>query len=434
MATANELRQILKEDAAGNNLYDHLTETLMRICLDRPGNAYDAFELISANIKANPLNPDPQAGQPVPPSAEETAKKIAWTNSSVSLLKVPEAPVEGGGCTYPDLMDEAALLEWAGVSFGKAETYRLYLAIKALAESLPGEAGRARFFGKITTRGKPYWVVEVLSTYEGEEADPTKVEGKEGGNKFQYYVSQAPDDKKSWVVLPQLTMAQVQTSRQFKRLLTGNLDAAVPTFPVFPGTERNLLRAIIGRIGGATSISPDGYYALDDEGEVKPAEAEDLAGAFPKDGEAMKDPEAWKHHECDLNALGRVKAMPEQLGEDGEPIVEDEPVEATPNLNGLTAENWSMRVGPGGAGVASTSGAIAKSLLWPGAVAVAAGRRYLNCYVGNGVMYDPKPYSPNLPKRTESEWAPGEEEAPLVETEDVRNDPTPPKSEEEPEE
>ena len=71
MATANELRQILKEDAAGKNLYDHLTETLMRICLDRPSNAYDAFELISANIKANPLNPDPQSGQSVPPSAEE---------------------------------------------------------------------------------------------------------------------------------------------------------------------------------------------------------------------------------------------------------------------------------------------------------------------------------------------------------------------------
>jgi len=45
-------------------------------------------------------------------------------------------------------------------------------------------------------------------------------------------------------------------------------------------------------------------------------------------------------------------------------------------------------------------------------------------------MYDPKPYSPNLPKRTESEWAPAEEETPLVETEDVRNDPTPPKSDE----
>ena len=76
MATANELRQILKEDAAGKNLYDHLTETLMRIVMDRPANAYDAFEVISADIKANPLNPDPEKGKAVPPSEEEVSGNL----------------------------------------------------------------------------------------------------------------------------------------------------------------------------------------------------------------------------------------------------------------------------------------------------------------------------------------------------------------------
>ena len=71
MATANELRQILKEDSTGKNLYEHLTETLMRIVLDRPANAYDSFELISADVKANPMNPDPEKGGPLPPSQEE---------------------------------------------------------------------------------------------------------------------------------------------------------------------------------------------------------------------------------------------------------------------------------------------------------------------------------------------------------------------------
>ena len=71
MATANELRQILKEDSTGKNLYEHLTETLMRIVLDRPANAYDSFELISADVKANPMNPDPEKGRPLPPSQEE---------------------------------------------------------------------------------------------------------------------------------------------------------------------------------------------------------------------------------------------------------------------------------------------------------------------------------------------------------------------------
>lgn len=71
MATAAELRQLLKEDAGGKNLYDHLTETLMKILIERPKDAFDTFELISADVKANPLNPDPEKGRPVPPSAEE---------------------------------------------------------------------------------------------------------------------------------------------------------------------------------------------------------------------------------------------------------------------------------------------------------------------------------------------------------------------------
>jgi hypothetical protein len=71
MATTEELRQILKEDQNGQNLYDHLTQTLMRILIDRPKNAFETFELISANVKSNPLNPDPSHGRPLPLSAEQ---------------------------------------------------------------------------------------------------------------------------------------------------------------------------------------------------------------------------------------------------------------------------------------------------------------------------------------------------------------------------
>lgn len=71
MATSNELRQLLQEDGSGKNLYDHLTETLMRIVLDRPSNAYDDFERISAEVKSNPLNPNPPKGQENPFTEEE---------------------------------------------------------------------------------------------------------------------------------------------------------------------------------------------------------------------------------------------------------------------------------------------------------------------------------------------------------------------------
>lgn len=73
MASVAELRQILKEDSSGKNLYDHLTETLMKILLDRPANAYDSFELISSQVKENPLDPNPLKGRDVPASKEEVS-------------------------------------------------------------------------------------------------------------------------------------------------------------------------------------------------------------------------------------------------------------------------------------------------------------------------------------------------------------------------
>ena len=63
-----EARGLLKEDRSGRNLYDHLTETLMKIIIDRPENAFDIFEQISAEVKASPMDPSPEAvlGKPHP--------------------------------------------------------------------------------------------------------------------------------------------------------------------------------------------------------------------------------------------------------------------------------------------------------------------------------------------------------------------------------
>jgi hypothetical protein len=83
-------------------------------------------------------------------------------------LKVPDEPPEDSGVKFPDLMDDFNLLEWSGVSFGKSEIYRLYLSIKKLAETLPGEVEKVRFFGRISTRSMPYYVVEGTSPEEEE--------------------------------------------------------------------------------------------------------------------------------------------------------------------------------------------------------------------------------------------------------------------------
>ena len=81
-------------------------------------------------------------------------------------------------------MDDANLYEWAGISFGKGDLYRLFLSIKKLAETLPGDTDRIRFVGRISTRGLPYFVVEGINDGNDlEGADEFKQEGTNGANK-----------------------------------------------------------------------------------------------------------------------------------------------------------------------------------------------------------------------------------------------------------
>jgi len=340
-------------------------------------------------------------------------------------------------------MDEASLLEWAGISIGKGDVYRLYLSVKKFAESLPAEVDRLRFFGRISTRSLPYYILEGLSPEEEEGIDESKQETRSGANKYSYWVTQSIESG-IWIKLPNVTMAQVVAARQFKRFFTGNLDSIVPSYPPFPGNEKNLLRAQIARITGESIISPDGFFEIDGDSDppvVKLAEAEAIAGSFPKSAADLANQEAWKHHETELNVLGRITKMPEQTGPDGEPIPDE--TELISPLNALKENSWTFRICPGGAGTNSAAGGsivVARSLVWPGSVSVAAGRRFLNIYVGNGVIYDSSVksvgnawyratniYSPPLPGPILTEWAPAEDEAmPLIEQPDKLVDPTPP--------
>lgn len=69
---------------------------------------------------------------------------------------------------------------------------------------------------------------------------------------------------------------------------------------------------------------------------------------------------------------------------------------------------------------------------WPGAIAVAFGKRFTNVYSGDGVKFVPGgPYQLSLPPMLQQEWAPGEDEEGLTEQADVLVDPTPPEDDEE---
>ena len=75
-----------------------------------------------------------------------------------------------------------------------------------------------------------------------------------------------------WQKLPHVTPAQIATARVIRKLFTGDLDAPVETYPPFPGTERNYLRAQVARITAGTQISPLNFFTSGDEEEEEPEE------------------------------------------------------------------------------------------------------------------------------------------------------------------
>ena len=108
--------------------------------------------------------------------------------------------------------------------------------MKKLSESLSGDVGRLRFFGKIYTRGLPYVVVEGLSPEEEDGIDDKLQEGRSGANKYAYWVARSADAAvDDWVKLPNVTMAQIVVSRKVKRLCTGD------TFPNFSSPTRRIV-------------------------------------------------------------------------------------------------------------------------------------------------------------------------------------------------
>ena len=72
---------------------------------------------------------------------------------------------------------------------------------------------------------------------------------------------------------------------------------------------------------GATLISPDGFFDIDDDDDapnVKEADVDTINVRFPKPPNELTDPETWKHHFTDYNSIGRTLILPEVLDANGD--------------------------------------------------------------------------------------------------------------------
>lgn len=87
-----------------------------------------------------------------------------------------------------------------------------------------------------------------------EQEDP---HGK-GLNENVYWITQ--DLLGDWQKLPDVKASDIVAARDIKKVLFGNLEAPVQSYPFFTGKERALLRAQIARISAATVIVPAGIF------------------------------------------------------------------------------------------------------------------------------------------------------------------------------
>eukprot|EP00955_Chlamydomonas_euryale_P018865 201247-Chlamydomonas_euryale.AAC.1 len=123
--------------------------------------------------------------------------------------------------------------------------YAVMLAAKQLADDPQRGVASVRFFGKFFGLYANYFVFETLLKRPLETpAAPegtTPYEANTGANRFTYFVCSFPGGP--FMQLPFLKPEHVKVARQIKKFLTGKLDAEVSTYPSFPGTEANYLRA-----------------------------------------------------------------------------------------------------------------------------------------------------------------------------------------------
>ena len=428
-----EAKQFLRrEEEEGNSLYDHLSRVLLKVIIDKPTDANKMFEEISSSVRRSTYVPPS-----LPVEGEETitpeakAKQLAWTEAVGKLFTAP-AEDENPEITYPDLMEEASVFAWAGVSFGEEETYRLYLAIKQLAML---EGLSLRFWGKVITRSGDYYIVQGESPEEPDDKDPKVLEGKEGPNKFNYWVCKFAGGP--WTKLPICTPEMIVVARQIRRFFTGDLTAPVPSYPPFPGgTEAHLLRAQLAEITAKCSISPEGFYQEGEETDegaksIEAVDKETFVESYNPTLDNFKDLGFWKHHELLLNAIGRCQQIPANDDDEDAPEIEQpEPLPVNPSVTDPVVLGpdetpaWTLRTCPAAAGESPNSLVIATSQQWPGAFAAAYGKKYVNFYCGFGVAASTGAvYQPPKVPAIQAEWAPEGEDEGLVEQKDEITEP-----------
>ncbi|XP_038197008.1 radial spoke head protein 4 homolog A isoform X3 [Arvicola amphibius] len=454
VATQNAKAYLLSTSSkSGLNLYDHLSNVLTMILDERPADAVDIIENISKDVKMTNFNKKLDTlhnENEMLPAYEIAEKQKALFLQGPLEGADPELEEEIAESSLPNVMESAYYFEQAGVGLGTDETYRVFLALKQLTETHPIQ--RCRFWGKILGLEMNYIIAEV-ELREGEDEEEVEEEGvaeerddveseagegeedelpkslykapqaiakeenRTGTNKYIYFVCNEPG--RPWVKLPSVTPAQIVTARKIKKFFTGRLDAAIISYPPFPGNESNYLRAQIARISAGTHVSPLGFYQFGEEEGEEEEEVEGGRDSYEENPDfegiqvidLVESLSNWVHHVQYILPQGRctwfnpIQKNEEEEEEDEEKedkgeepdYIEQEvgPPLLTPISEDLDIQNipsWTTRLSSNL--IPQYAIAVLRSNLWPGAYAFSNGKKFENIYIGWGHKYSVENYTP----------------------------------------
>jgi hypothetical protein len=166
--------------------------------LNHPYDGYDKFEHISELVKKNTLRfKDPKSDIEINKGTQlnrdQQLEDFIQANKlllceKLNIKEEHKVFVTRSKCALPDLVRENDMFEWAGVSFGEDQIWRIQKSMKRLAH-ISG-ASSLRFWGKLYASKSDYFVIEGLLLLAEESENKAGMEARgEGVNALVYWVS-----------------------------------------------------------------------------------------------------------------------------------------------------------------------------------------------------------------------------------------------------
>nr|CCA17311.1 flagellar radial spoke protein putative [Albugo laibachii Nc14] len=391
----------------GTNLYEHLTNLLLKIIVERPGNATEIFEYLSITARQEQFAPESTVKYKNKEKLEAKAHQVLFGEVVAELQKWSDAGNENPG---PDLhsvtsniLDQCDALEWAGVAFSKSEMFRVCLSTARIDNVQ--DIRNLRIWGKILGLDGSFYVAEGQLIDNANSIDENE-EGADGANKFTFWAMR-DDGKYTWARLPNVTCNQILVARKLSRYIRGDLEGEVHGHPPFPGKEKNFLRAQIARISSSTAICPEGYLRIDESSNLE----------VDKDCEAKTSKEllslgSWVHYTKHIDAdTGRTTPLPKSDNDEELRSIDGVSVPCLRRLNEDSPETWRVDSVPITPLPIVRDKVIVRSLIWPGAVSVASEKVFCNIYIGYGCKQNSEPYQIQHPNNVEAGFGVTQSEA-----------------------